>query len=276
MQAGTYNRTLPLHKQAGRVVGSGLAAVAGVTRAPTGSSSTKQEPLQAVRFMWGYSHCPAVFGRSAATAAAAPVAAAAVHSPAAAHASSSKIAAAALSAREPAAALPTTSFPSCGMLDPFCFTDNDCYCRLPNGTYGAACNMYGACFGGCCATSGRCPDRMGYEDPVTHQQSILLPTTCMDWGLGASQGTAGGNSSSAVNAMAEILDCKLPKHRICDPRVPGSLCMGYTQCKSSAVCNGRMNGAMCVYMPDGSSLFDVCSCLPVYPMVDLGGAAGLL
>jgi hypothetical protein len=65
------------------------------------------------------------------------------------------------------------------------------------------------------------------------------------------------------------MECKMPKDRACDPRIPGTLCMGYMSCRSSEGCVGQLNGAMCVYRADNSSLFDVCSCMPIYPAVEL-------
>jgi hypothetical protein len=64
------------------------------------------------------------------------------------------------------------------------------------------------------------------------------------------------------------MECKLPKGRTCDPSSPGTLCMGYLSCRSSESCVGQLNGAMCVYRPDTSLLYDVCSCMPVYPAAD--------
>lgn len=155
------------------------------------------------------------------------------------------------------------------MTDPDCFSEDECYCRLPNGTYGAACPMYGNCFGACCATTGACPNRMGYEDPATKKQSVLLPRSCADWGLDRSGPVAHGNASSGGDgSFRDVLACNRPRNRMCDPAAAGTLCMGYTTCRSAGSCPGQLNGAMCVYRPDGSSDFDVCSCLPVYPAID--------
>jgi hypothetical protein len=181
--------------------------------------------------------------------------------------------------------------PPCRMSDPFCFTDSECYCRLANGTYGASCPMYGTCLGGCCSTTGECPSRMGYEDPATGQQQVLLARTCSDWGLNeaghlqnpwAAAAAAGGETpkdplpSEAAAGLVQTsgLECKLPKGRSCDPSKGGAACMGYTvpllqpKCEGSG-CGGvqvqeGLSGAMCVYSKGDARRFDVCSCLPVY------------
>jgi hypothetical protein len=145
----------------------------------------------------------------------------------------------------------------CRLSDPFCFTDKECYCKLANGTFGAACPMYGSCLGACCSTTGVCPDRMGHEDAVTGQQSVLLPKTCADWGL--NEGGAGASAQQGV-------ECRLPKGRGCVVGQEGGLCMGYTACKEGACGSSQQAGAMCVYNKQDNSKqqFDVCTCLPVY------------
>jgi len=161
-------------------------------------------------------------------------------------------------------------FPSCRLSDPFCFTDEECYCQLSNGTFGAACPGYGSCLGACCATTGTCPTRMGYEDPQTGQQSVLLPSTCGDWGLNEESALPTPAAAAAAQAGASSLECKLPKNRECALRTAGYACMGYTACHGGD-CGAVQDmggsaavGAMCVYKEGNSTSFDVCSCLPVY------------
>lgn len=175
-------------------------------------------------------------------------------------------------------------FQPCRMSDPFCFTDSECYCKLANGTYGAACPMYGTCLGGCCSTTGECPSRMGYEDPKTGQQQVLLAHTCSDWGLNeagtlqipwaaAAAGEAAGDAATAAD-QSSGLQCKLPKGRSCDISKGGVACMGYTAAAPQPKCEGGgcegvqgqegMTGAMCVYNKGDAGRFDVCSCSPVF------------
>jgi hypothetical protein len=155
--------------------------------------------------------------------------------------------------------------PPCRLSDPFCFNESECYCKLPNGTFGAACPMYGSCLGACCSTTGVCPDRMGFEDPVTGQQSVLLPKSCADWGL--NQG--GAAPQAGVVAGLNKLECRLPKGRGCVVGTGAASCMGYTVCKGGG-CAGASTGekgavgAMCVYSKGGAQQFAVCSCVPVY------------
>jgi hypothetical protein len=172
---------------------------------------------------------------------------------------------------------PLTAYKSCGTTDPHCFSDEECYCRLPNGTYGAACPLYGSCFGACCATTGVCPNKMGYQNEDTGEQIVLEPTTCSDWGLDMAGKTNLTFSPLKVNGTAYSprvgpqlpgVSCKIPTNRLCDPTKPGTLCTGYTKCSRNDECHQDLNGAMCVFRPDGSSRFDVCSCMPVYPVVD--------
>jgi hypothetical protein len=175
----------------------------------------------------------------------------------------------------------STKLHPCRVSDPYCFTDEECYCRLSNGTFGAACPMYSTCLGACCSATGVCPDRMGYEDPTTKQQMVLLPSTCSDWGLNeggiltssvtgikSSQGhglTVGKLSDSSHSSV----ECKMPKGRECVPGKGGGACIGYTAhaCEGGECTEqvpGGVAGAMCVYNKGDATQFDVCSCLPVY------------
>jgi hypothetical protein len=152
----------------------------------------------------------------------------------------------------------------CRLSDPYCFTESECYCRLPNGTFGQACPIYGSCLGACCSTSGSCPSRMGFEDQHTGQKSLLLPSSCADWGLEEGAALA---APAAAEDWASVLECRHPKGRQCVLGQVGVACMGYTECRDGGGCDGvhaSVLGAMCVHKLGDSSRFDVCSCTPVY------------
>jgi hypothetical protein len=175
----------------------------------------------------------------------------------------------------------STKLHPCKVSDPYCFTDEECYCRLSNGTFGAACPMYSTCLGACCSATGVCPERMGYEDQTTKQQMVLLPSICSDWGLNEGgvmspdgtgfkpsqgHGLTGGNSSHVSPSSVE---CRMPKGRECVPGKAGGACIGYTvhACEGEGCteqATGGVAGAMCVYNKGDATQFDVCSCLPVF------------
>lgn len=94
---------------------------------------------------------------------------------------------------------------------------------------------------------------------------VLLP----EW-ISRMQSAAGlqqfGASGCKGPECAQRYRCVAPTGRSCNPTVPGSRCMGYTQCRDRVDCIGKDNNAMCMYKGDGTAEFDVCTCRAIYPI----------
>jgi hypothetical protein len=128
---------------------------------------------------------------------------------------------------------------------------------------------------------------------------FFLAKGCADWGLqpSAERAVAEGKARNAAEAAAmlsaaacgrglgagaagalpecsALYDCVPPRGSPCAPGLPGALCMGYTRCKEGGkACPPLGNEAVCVFRPDGTREFDVCSCRPIYPSPALTAAA---
>lgn len=88
----------------------------------------------------------------------------------------------------------------------------------------------------------------------------------------SSSSSSGELTAPPYKALKQMLQCVIPRERLCNTKQKGTRCMGYTVCRPAVKCDSRLTGAMCVFRNDASGDFDVCSCRPVYASVALSAA----